>query len=163
MKNQRLVATKSCAKTSNHWHPEGWVASARPYWPCSELYRGHQGHWQIKGKDGRKAGKKVSRQEEAMYSKKGPKVTWWGGIPGCRVRPATGRGCPGRHRHQQRHAMSSRPSNWVVQGGRRNRTVYFPHPQECCLRAGLLSSFQPQGPIHSIGLETKSKKEPNGH
>lgn len=24
-----------------------------------------------------------------MYSKKGPKVTWWARIPGCRVRPAT--------------------------------------------------------------------------
>ena len=68
---------------------EGCVASARPYWPCSELYRGHQGHWQIKGKDGRKAGKKLADRRRQCTARKGRESHCGRGSLGCRVRPAT--------------------------------------------------------------------------
>lgn len=134
MKNQRLVATKSCAKTSNHWHPGGlgrkcsallamlWAISWSPGPLANQRER-----WE-------ESRKKVSRQEEAMYSKKGPKVTWWAWIPGCRVRPATpAEGALGDTDTSKGTRCHRAPSNWVVQEADGIGQCTSPTPRSGCL------------------------------
>ena len=137
VKNQRLVATKSCAKTSNHLHPAVlghkcsallatlWAMSRSPVPLANQRKRWEESRKKVKGQE---EGTQEQRAGSYMVGVDpwdvGYSPPHWPRVPWETQTP-----------EKARDVMRA-PSNWVVQKADGGRTVYFPHPQERPPRAG---------------------------
>ena len=165
VKNQRLWLPSPVQRPPTTYILECWVTSAQPYWPCSELCHGHQCHWQIKGKNGRKAGKKPENRRRACTGERAGSYTVGLDPRDVMYSPPHRPRVSGRHRCQRRHTMSC--ASPVTEWSRRQIEVgqcSSPTPRSGCLELVYCVVILSITRTHTLHWDwDKKQKEPDGH